>query len=183
LCGYDLNLATSFRLKFGYRELLTRISPAGKGILSMMLEVDPTKRLTASEALMHPWFQGLEFDLGSLDPEEIIILFPISVSVPVCVTERKKMEVANGNIDVRHVESMPDIGMECVNPLNPKCEVLRRSSLLKASMIRDSLKIISTAINVTKSDTTKKKEKKSQVTIVTKSRCFFSLFQFFSFKN
>jgi serine/threonine protein kinase len=146
----------------------------------MMLEVDPTKRLTASEALMHPWFQGLEF---GLDPEEIIILFPISVSVPVCVTESKKMEVANGNIDVKHVESMPDIGMECVNPLNSKCEVLRRSSLLKASMIRDSLKIISTAINVTKSDNTKKKEKKSQVTIVTKSRCFFSLFQFFSFKN
>jgi serine/threonine protein kinase len=178
-----LNLANLLHLICGYRELLTRISPAGKGILSMMLEVDPTKRLTASEALMHPWFQGLEFGLGSTDPEEIIILCPFAVSVPVLVTGSKKVEVANENIDIRHVESIPDIGMDCVNPLNPQCEVLRRSSLLKASMIQDSLKLISTALYASKSDTKKTKEKKSQVTIVTKSRCFFSLFQFFSFKN
>lgn len=144
----------------------------------MMLEVDPAKRLTASEALMHPWFQGLKFGLGSVDPEEIIILCP--VSVPVRVTESKKVGVANRNVGIRHIESMPDIGMECDNPLNPQCEVLRRSSLLKASMIQDSMKIISTAINTSKSDTKKSKKSKNQVTIVTKSRCFFSLFQFFS---
>lgn len=139
----------------------------------MMLEVDPAKRLTASEALLHPWFQEVELGLGSVDPEEIVILCPICV--PVRVIESRKADVANSNIGIRHVESIPDI--------ETHCEVLRRSSLLKASMIQDSLKIITSAIKASKSDTKKKKESKSQVTIVTKSRCFFSLFQFFSLKS
>jgi serine/threonine protein kinase len=161
---------------FSYdRGMLTRISPVGKGILSMMLEVDPAKRLTASEALLHPWFQGIELGLGSVDSEEIVILCPVCVSVPVRVIESRKADVTSSNIGIRHVESIPDI--------ETHCEVLRRSSLLKASMIQDSLKLITTAIKASKSDTKKKKELKSQVTIVTKSRCFFSLFQFLSFKS
>lgn len=159
-----------FFLELRNRDMLLRISPAGKQILAMMLEVDPSKRLTASEALQHPWFQGLK-----LDPLEVILLCP--------VLQSKFVPLTKMNVGITRVESVPDIDMGFAES-NP-CGVLRRSSLLNASMIKDSLKMISTAINVSKSDTRNLNEVKAkkQVTFVSKARCFFSFARFFSLKN
>lgn len=37
------------------RNKLQKLTPHGKDIVERMLEVDPSKRLSASEALKHPW--------------------------------------------------------------------------------------------------------------------------------
>lgn len=41
---------------------LQRLTPHGKDIVEKMLEVDPSKRLSASEALKHPWIVTVQTD-------------------------------------------------------------------------------------------------------------------------
>ncbi len=43
------------------------VSAEAKDMVSKLLIKDPTKRLTAAEALHHPWFKN-RFDYGKLDP-------------------------------------------------------------------------------------------------------------------
>ena len=47
----------SFPFSF-YRAVFHKVSVEAKDLLSCMLTVDPTKRYSASECLLHPWVTG-----------------------------------------------------------------------------------------------------------------------------
>lgn len=40
----------------------TRVSPSAKDLIKKLLEKNPKKRLTAAQALQHPWFENYERD-------------------------------------------------------------------------------------------------------------------------
>jgi serine/threonine protein kinase len=80
-------------------------------LVRRLLTVESSKRITAAEALQHPWFQFVLFSLSlSLSPLFLIQLFKSFDSVPICCIPFLLMVLTRQNITL-HEEFKSEIGV------------------------------------------------------------------------
>ena len=124
---YD-NLYRKIRSALYDKEKLDDISACGRSLLEQLIEVNPTKRLTATEALQHPWFTTC------LGANEFSKNCPVN-KVPVfAALSRAIVLIPEGVIHVLRADSTAPHRVSNTN-------MAKKPSLLKANMINDSLKV------------------------------------------
>lgn len=151
---------------FDYSEKLIGISTRGRDLLKKLLDVDPVKRYTASEALKHPWFKMLPlYDKASSFPlplpssftslsqtrnvpvekyfvpvKSILILNQISeVEVDATSPCTTMLVSSDGSVARNSTSECNFSDIECYD--KSASNIVDGHSFLNANMINDSLKI------------------------------------------
>ena len=150
-----MNLYRKIRGSIYDKEKLQEVSDCGRMFLERLLEVNPNKRLTASEALLHPWFKCrlTGSTLSSIIRPPSPILSAISrVLVPVPEKIINSPSAVPGKGSIMNKLNIPSPRQPVrQNPLQEKFEMVTGGgSLLEARNVTDSLKLSRTPDNTSK---------------------------------
>ena len=114
-------------IKGSYNKI-KNISEEAEDLLSMILQVDPTKRITADEILNHPWM--VYYDCNNLITEDQYL----KLNNMQLFTDTEKIHLSNSNIDFRYApanEIVEDFTYKNLNTII-KCDNNKSKSIILA---------------------------------------------------